>query len=173
MNALQHGWKHLNNAEQRKFAKNCVERRSAYEAWTHQRVIKQSKDILIVADRPGPKAPQTDAYHHTPFYSKLHSGGWLNSLLVEAKIPETRLFWSNMATWDNKPGDIEILTARPWKHVAALGNNAAKFLKKNNVAFTKFDHPQYHKRWKSDEAYQFIQWLGRMNFTIEIFNESK
>jgi len=158
MAAPKYGWNNLDNEGQRTFARNCVQRRASFETWTRFREIAEAKDILLVADRPGPKAPQTDAFHHTPFYSKIHSGGFLNAELVKAGISEVRLFWTNMATWDNKPGDTDILTARPWKYVIALGGNAAKFLDKNGVAYTRFDHPQYHKRFVGGE-YPLIPFL--------------
>ena len=144
-------FKNLTEDGKRQFARNCTDRRAAFEMWTRRKKMPPGKDILIVADRPGPKAPQTDDYHHTPFYSKLHSGGFINAALVEAGITEDRLFWTNMATWDNRPGDTEVLFVQPWQHVIALGGNAAKFLTKNNVSFTRFDHPQYHKRFVGGE----------------------
>lgn len=149
----------LDERQKRKFAQNCVRRRTSFEAWTRHCQIAEAKDILIIADRPGPKAPQTDDYHHTPFYSKLHSGGWLNASFVLAEIEETRLMWVNSATWDNKPEGDSILK-REWKHIIALGGNAEKYLKKNGVTnFWKFDHPQYAKRWKSSEPYLFVSTL--------------
>jgi hypothetical protein len=128
--------------------------------WKYRKTVPQTKDILIVADRPGPKAPQQDNFHHTPFYSKLHSGGWLNELMVQADITEDRLMWHNSATWDNKPENPAILQ-REWNHIIALGNNAEKWLKKNGVSnIWKFDHPQYWKRWKANEGlYPFISHL--------------
>ena len=149
----------LQEQQKRKFAQNLVRRRIAFETWTRHGQIAEEKDVLLVADRPGPKAPQTDAYHHTPFYSKIHSGGWLNALFVEAEIEETRLMWSNSATWDNKPESTKILE-REWKHIIALGGNAEKYIRKAGITnFQKLDHPQYAKRWKSGEPYLLISTL--------------
>lgn len=159
---MNHGWKHLDNDGQKKFAKNCVRRRAAFEIWTRERVIAADKDILIVADRPGPKAPQTDSFHHTPFYSKIHSGGWLNAYLVDEGVQETRLMWVNSATWDGKPGDTEIFRVKPWNFIIALGKNAQKFVQKNAVPGSQrfnFDHPQYHKRFVGSHGYQFVDTL--------------
>lgn len=146
-------WNILTEAQKREFAGNLVERRKAYEAWQHRRFLDEKKDILLIADQPGPGAPKTDNYHHTPFYAKTYSGGWLNALLVEAEIRETRLFWENSADRHGVPRDPLILTARRWSHILALGGNATKWLKKNGVEnFWRFDHPQFHKRWKSKEG---------------------
>ena len=153
----------LSNAEQRTFAKLCTDRRKAYEAWTRRKHIDEHKDILIVADRPGPKAPQTDDFHHTPFYSKIHSGGFLNAEMVRAGCSEHPLMWTNSATWDGKLGDTEILAAKSWAVIITLGKNAERFIEKNYVwAFPQlycFDHPQYHKRFKSTEPYPLIEML--------------
>lgn len=163
---MNHGWKHLNNQGQRKFAQNCVRRRAAYETWVHHRDLAEAKDILIIADRPGPKAPQQDNFHHTPFYSKIHSGGWLNAYLVDEGIEETRLMWVNSATWDNQEGSIDILHLRDWKHVMCLGLNAQKFFKKNCSAFSSeehyFTHPQFHKRFVGSHDYPLIQRLKQI-----------
>lgn len=152
---MNHGWKHLDNNGQRKFASNCVRRRAAYETWVQQRDLAEAKDILIIADRPGPKAPQQDEYHHTPFYSKLHSGGWLNAYLVDEGIEETRLMWVNSATWDNKPESTDILHVRDWQHVFCLGLNAQKWFAQNRSDFVsklwELVHPQFHKRFVGTE----------------------
>lgn len=170
-------YKDLSETEKRQFARNLVQRRASFETWTHHRELAEAKKILLVADRPGPKAPQTDNFHHTPFYANIHSGGWLNSLLLKADISETSLFWTNSATWDGKPGDTDILKVRGghgWTTIIALGGNAEKFLMKNGViVFHKFDHPQFHKRWKSKEPYPLIEFLGRIVHAVQIFDGSE
>ena len=160
---INHGWKRLDDAGQRKFAQNCVRRRSAYETWVHQRDLAQAKDILIIADRPGPKAPQQDDYHHTPFYSKIHSGGWLNAYLVDECIEETRLMWVNSATWDNKEESTDILHIRDWTYVFCIGLNAQKWFAKNRSNFDsrlyELVHPQYHKRFVGSHGYPLVEHL--------------
>lgn len=160
---IQMSWNSLDNDQQRVFAKLCTTRRAAYEKWNKRGVLDSAKDILIIADRPGPKAPQTDNFHHTPFYSKIHSGGFINAQMVLAGITEDRLMWTNSATWDNKVGDVKLLAHREWSHVICLGGNAKKFALKNGIANpTVFDHPQYHKRFKSKEPYPFIEFVQNL-----------
>jgi hypothetical protein len=150
----------LTEDQKRLFAGNCVKRRLAYETWWKQGRIGEEKDILLIADRPGPGAPQTDDYHHTPFYAKTASGGWVNALLVKHEIPETRLFWENSADRHGEEMPDTILHLHEWKHVFALGNNAAAWLTKNGVTnFCKVLHPQAHKRFASKTPYELIQQL--------------
>lgn len=158
-----HGWSRLDEQGKRKFAQNCVRRRAAYETWVHHRQLAEAKDILIIADRPGPKAPQQDNFHHTPFYSKLHSGGWLNAYLVDECIEETRLMWVNSATWDNKPESTDILSAKDWTIVFCLGLNAQKWFSKYGSTDPSkvYDlvHPQYHKRFVGSHDYPLVDRL--------------
>jgi hypothetical protein len=163
MDAPNHGWNHLDNAGQKKFAQNCVRRRAAYETWVHHRELAEAKDILIIADRPGPKAPQQDDYHHTPFYAKIHSGGWLNAYLVDEGIEETRLMWVNSATWDNCPESTDILSVKDWPYVFCLGLNAQKWFAKNRSDFDskvwELVHPQFHKRFVGSHGYPLVDRL--------------
>jgi hypothetical protein len=153
-------FKSLTEDQQRAFARLCVERRKGFETWTKKRRVLAGKDVLIVADRPGPKAPQTDDFHQTPFYAKIHSGGFLNAQFILNGITEDRLAWVNSATWDGNPTEPDILTAVSWTHILALGGNADKWLRKNGVTkFQRFDHPQFHKRFKSTEPYPLIEFL--------------
>lgn len=155
-------WNSITEQQKRQFAGNLVERRRAYEAWQHHQFLDEKRDILLIADRPGPGAPKDDAYHHTPFYAKTYSGGWLNALLVEANIPETRLFWENSADRHGTPRDPLILRARSWTQVFALGNNAYDWIQKHRTLLNdetpirKVMHPQAHKRWNSKEPYSLI-----------------
>lgn len=149
-------WGTLNFDQQCQFTRICNDRRRAFEKWTKTRAIDNQKDTLIVADRPGPKAPQNDDYHHTPFHSKNGSGGWLNEQLALYGISEDTLMWVNSATWDGKKTSSDILTAHNWKYVIALGVNASKWLSENSVKHEKFDHPQAHRRFKSKTVYPFI-----------------
>ena len=151
-------YKELSEDQKRQFARNMVQRRKAYERWLKDEEIDAHKDILLVGDRPGPKAPQTDDYHNTPFYSKTYSGGWLNTTLTVANIPEDRLFWVNAYTWDNKETDSKILRCS-WKHIFALGNNASNWCNKHGYAHLKVMHPQAHRRWNSKAPYDLIAHL--------------
>lgn len=149
----------LSNEHQRTFASNCVARRRSHELWLFKKKIEPRKRLLIVGDRPGPKAPQVSDFHHTPFYAKVYSGGWLNAELVKAGISEEPLMWINSASFDGVPTDPLILKAHEWDDCLALGKNAVAWLSKNGAAYTAFEHPQYHKRFKSTEPYPFIEYL--------------
>lgn len=154
----------LSEDQKRTFAKNLVQRRISYETWHRHGEIAESKDILLIADQPGPGAPKDDAYHHTPFYAKTYSGGWLNACLVEACIPETRLFWENSADRHGVSRDPKILAVKDWHRVIALGNNASDWIVKNSQSLRiaeggllmKVFHPQAHKRWNSKSPYPLI-----------------
>jgi hypothetical protein len=119
--------------------------------------------ILIIGDRPGPSAPQDPNYHHTPFYSTKHCSGWLNAALYVAQIPEERLIWINSADKDGVPLDPTILDKLEADKTICLGGNAAKWYEaacEYGYEYYKFDHPQYHKRFKNSEEYPLIEFLG-------------
>lgn len=151
----------LTEADKRKFAKRLVMRRSAYLEWLRDGYLDEWRDILIVGDRPGPQAPDdTESYHHTPFYSKYHSGGWLNEQLVLNDIAEDRLMWINSANKAGLPFQPDILKARKWTAVIALGNNAYDWVRIHGVIEAiKVSHPQYHKRFKAAERYVLLDTL--------------
>lgn len=117
--------------------------------------------VLIIGDRPGPSAPQDDGYHHTPFYSTKHCSGWLNAALHIAQIPEERLIWINAADRLGQPTPFGLLEKLEPDTIICLGGNAEKWLVKSDFysSYYKFDHPQYHKRFKNNEKYPFIEFL--------------
>ncbi len=148
-------WSKLSHDEQRQFARLCTARRNACILWLKHRQMDHRKSILLVGDQPGPRAPQTDDHHQTPFYSKEGSGGWLNEQLVKAALTEDRLFWINSATWDGRPGCTRALQLS-WTAVIALGNNAAKWLTQHGIPHIKVQHPQAHKRFNAGLEYPLI-----------------
>ena len=156
-------YKLLSEGHKRTFAKNLVARRRAYSLLLQLGRVEPFKTTLIVGDRPGPKAPDDAEYHNTPFYSTKYSGGWLNEQLVLGGVNEKRLLWINSASKAGEPFDPSVLTQHSWTHVIALGNNAAKWLTKNDcTTFVKVDHPQYHKRFKSTEPYPLVELLTQL-----------
>jgi hypothetical protein len=94
-----------------------------------------------------------------PFCSMEGCSGWLNELLENAQIDETKLFWCN-AVHDGVNTDLEVLihTLKPY-HVVALGNRAHAALEFFGIVHHTFSHPQYHKRFKHKEPYPLIQFL--------------
>lgn len=141
------------------FVRRLLARREAYEAWGQHGEIADSKRILVVGDRPGPRAPQTNEHHHTPFYSTFGSGGWLTEQLLIANISEDEILFINSASWDGVPTSRAVLE-RQWDFIFALGNNAAKWVKAAKAACVKFDHPQYHKRFAAKSPYPLIAALA-------------
>lgn len=117
--------------------------------------------VVIIGDRPGPAAPKEPDYHHTPFYSVKHCSGWLNELLFEWDIDESKLLWLNAYDKDGKPTADSILVKNEppqgvdgFPTIIALGGNAERWLKKNGwTIFIKTTHPQYHKRFRNKERY--------------------
>lgn len=151
----------LSEQHKRAFTRSLFARRKAYETWLGTGKIQNSKTVLIVGDKPGPKAPQNDEFHNTPFYSKKYSGGWLNAQLVLNQINETRLFWINSATWNGKPTYPTTVLQHNWNQVISLGLNAHKWcLKVGLKDSVRFDHPQFHKRFKNQEPYPLLQYLA-------------
>jgi len=117
--------------------------------------------ILIVGDRPGPAAPKQFGYHHTPFYSTKYCSGWLNAALHLAGIPESKLIWLNSADQNGKPTSYDIISQLEPSSIVCLGGNAEKWIQSASRKwdYVKFDHPQYHKRFKNAKEYPLIPWL--------------
>jgi hypothetical protein len=160
------GWNHISEDQKRQFARNLTHRRSAYSLWRTSKHIMFVKTVLIVGDRPGPGAKDfTEAHHNTPFYSKTYCSGWMNACLVLADVPEERLMWINSAAFDGTPTSTDLFKTHEFDAVIALGNNASKWLTKANVPHEKFDHPQYHKRFKNSEPYPLIERLAVLTRT--------
>lgn len=173
-------YKKLPVQEQRAIAKQLTSRRAAFENLIYAQKGPAHPVILMVGDRPGPGAPNTDSFHHTPFYSIYNSSGWLNVQLVREQIPEERLLWVNSA--DRHDKDTDPTTIFNFVNVAtavALGSNAAKWLK--TLDFEKFRqpqnssyrviqtyHPQYWKRWRSKERYPLLDILKELTAAEEI-----
>lgn len=115
--------------------------------------------ILIVGDRPGPGAPQTPHYHHTPFYSIKHCSGWLNGLLEDNSIPEDELVWLNSHTYDGEPTPYDVINFMQPRVIIALGGNADRWLINGGFKHQTVYHPQYWKRFKSKEEYPLINMI--------------
>lgn len=158
---MTYGWKHLSDDQQRQFAHECVLRMKYHKQFTKDGFVDEKKTILIVGDMPGPGAPQTDDFHHTPFYAKNNCSGWLNAQLIVNNILEDKLLWINAADWKGVPTDASKIPFKQFSYVVALGGNAEKWAKKNAPAekIVKFHHPQYQKRFKSKEPYRLIAFL--------------
>ena len=120
----------LDEHGKRAVARRLVLRRKRYSlALRGQPIVGGA--ILIVGDRPGPGAPTTEGYHHTPFYSIKHCSGWLNTALHLSDVPEEKLVWINSADHHGVDTDFSVVTVIQPSAVVALGGNAEKWLKKN------------------------------------------
>lgn len=135
---------------------NYQSRKIVFDRWKTTGFVNSDKTILIVGDRPGPKA-----ISDTPFFGKSHSGGWLNTNLVANNISEFKLFWINAASQSGNPSDSYILQSRKWISIA-LGKNAEAWLSDNGQCYTAFEHPQFHRRFKGRKEYPFIEYLKVM-----------
>jgi hypothetical protein len=154
-------WQDRREALYRKLAHRLVERRHDFEQLKHGKPLIGPERVVIIGDRPGPGAPKTPRYHHTPFYSLKNCSGWLNVLLEEAGIPEERLCWINAADENGKSTDPAVLGRVRVQRIIALGGNAAKWLERECgiTDFVRVDHPQYHKRFRYSQPYPLIEQL--------------
>lgn len=97
-----------------------------------------------------------DPGYQWPFASFADQGcsRWLTQQLENAGIPENQLFWFNA----DQPVD-EIIKLIPDCHLVALGEKAAARV--SPLRYDRFSrpHPQYWKRFRSDEMYPLIPLL--------------
>ena len=120
----------------------------------------EGASILLVGDRPAPSAPR-DPRLHVPFGALKNSSLYINMALQAAKINEAELSWVNAADARGVPTEYQILEL-PWKHIIALGNKAAAWLKKSpqHPHFVTVHHPAAWKRFHSKEPYPLIELIG-------------
>ena len=122
--------------------------------------------IVILGDTPGPGRPDTDGYHHTPFYSTKNSSLWVNKQLVEAGIDESQLLWFNTTLADGSSLDpIHIFDlARYSPAIICLGGNAEKWVRRNvpTSKYVKVFHPQFAKRFRPTEPYALIDEIKKV-----------
>ena len=120
-----------------------------------------STDFLLIGDKPGPSAPTTPGYHHTPFYSTKHCSGWLNAYLHIEQIPEERLLWINAYDRLGNPTASDVAKRAQAETVIALGHLAAKWAKSVGLTqhsrFIQVPHHQWHKRFMNKEPYDLIE----------------
>lgn len=138
-------------------------RRSRYLAYANSGIVPTDAHVLIIGDRPGPRAAVDPDFHGTPFYGDKFSGGYVNRLLDAANIAETSLMWINAYSQAGVPSDGRILFCKAWDQVIVLGNNANTWIsKRGEVGYTKVEHPQAHRRFNQTKyAYPLIQLLHK------------
>lgn len=93
-----------------------------------------------------------DSWYQWPFGSFAGEGcsKWLTDELNKAGIRETNLLWANA----DQPLDVLELTEA--QRVVALGQVAAEACYAHKIGAAVVDHPQYHKRFKSNRIYPLI-----------------
>lgn len=165
----------LSSEDKKAVAERLETRKEMYvEAMTNA-FTKHKHLILLIGDRPGPAAPLDPSYHHTPFYSTKYCSGWLNAALHLSRIPEHELIWINSADKDGNPTNKQILRRLCPDTIICLGGNAEKWMKNASetldafYTYYKFDHPQYHKRFKNSEEYPLIKFLREIFYPLEYF----
>jgi hypothetical protein len=118
-------------------------------------------DFLLIGDKPGPSAPTTPGYHHTPFYSTKHCSGWLNAYLHVEEIPEEKLLWVNAYDSLGNPTSVDLAKRAKAETVIALGHLAGKWAKTAGLTehsrFIQVPHPQWHKRFMNKQPYDLIE----------------
>ena len=133
-----------------------------------RRVYSADTRAVIIGDTPGPQRPQGPGHHYTPFYSTKNCSLWLNKLLVEAGVDETKLLWFNakLADGSELPGHhlTDLLRLNPVPLVIALGGNAEAWVRRSapESPYIKVFHPQYAKRFRSKEPYGLIDTLKNL-----------
>lgn len=114
-------------------------------------------NILLVGEQA---SDPTNAPEQQPFCSSKGCSGWLNKLLEAESIPEEKLFWVNAKNNDNSTIRLkELVDVLIPSMVFALGKTAQKLCIDENVECKTFQHPQYHKRFKSKQHYDLISEL--------------
>lgn len=138
-------------------------RRSRYLAYSNSGVVPGDARVLIIGDRPGPRASNDPEFHGTPFYGDKFSGGYVNRLLDIANIDEMALMWVNAYSQSGVPFDGRILFCKHWDQVIVLGNNANTWAtKRGAVDYSKVEHPQAHRRFNQTKyPYPLIELLHK------------
>lgn len=126
-------------------------------AWAHGVGAFVEGNILLIGEQASdPK----NAPEQQPFCSSKGCSGWLNDLLEAEGIPEEKLFWLNAL--NNDGSKVEL-----WRYVdslkpsciIALGNVASKVCHEQMITHEKCYHPQYWKRFQSQNRYGLIDLL--------------
>lgn len=114
-------------------------------------------NILIIGEQA---SDPTTAPEQLPFCDDVGCSGWLNSLLEAESIPEESLFWVNAKNNDGTLIKLkELVDVLLPSMIFALGKTATNLCIAEGENFKSFQHPQYHKRFKSKQPYDLISQL--------------
>lgn len=119
--------------------------------WQTAGWLGMGTSCLLVGDRAAePKKGYDLPDFQWPFGSFSCQGCsiWLSDQLAAYDVPERRLFWANA----DDP-HIHSIVSEPWRDRVALGNTAELIVGLSSDSFVKCPHPQYWKRFHSDELY--------------------
>lgn len=168
----------LDEGTKRAIAHRLTVRMVRYHAQKIRAPIFESVDfaqrILVIGDRPGPGRPDTVGYHHTPFYSVMHSSLFINLHLHAEGIAEEDLHWVNAFDEHNQQSAQDIL-GRPWKKIIALGGSAAKWALQSGKPVIQVWHPAAWKRFKHTTPYDLAAAIRNpiveCSETIKLYNQ--
>lgn len=111
--------------------------RSAAESYDRMHGSKRAR-FMIIGEALNPR----DGNKFT-FCSSSGCSPWFADQVAKTGVPELEICWGNAATL--KPDSMRSMDL---ERVYALGEKAAGWCAKNEVAATEFPHPQYWKRFK-------------------------
>lgn len=91
-----------------------------------------------------------DAFYQWPFgsFSKSGCSHWIVSQMMANKIQENQLFWIDADKDLSMMSQLVRAT-----NIVALGDYASKRLSSMNMRHTRVEHPQFHKRFDSNNRY--------------------
>lgn len=119
-------------------------------------------NVLLVGDRPSNRWGEQRP--NWPFVSASSVGcsRWLSTKLLEARIPESELYWINAYSYNGKPlGEATWLSSLAPRLIVALGKEAGGWCKMRGIDHVSAYHPQYWKRFHHDKAYHLTKMINR------------
>lgn len=112
--------------------------------------------LLVGAQMNAPESA-----HDLPFVS-FNGGGcsaWLAEGLESAGIPETSLYWVNALTPDGGVTKADFVDELRPRRTIALGADAAAWCVAAGIAHSTTQHPQFWRRFRSQEDYPLLAML--------------
>ena len=118
-------------------------------------------EVVLVGESPGAESPFEKTY---PFCGLSGTSKWLNNLFDAENIHESDLFWVNAYDIYGKSNDPLLVKNALSSTVIALGNKASEWCQENGVKHLKTYHPQYWKRFRSNERYPLLDLIKQNTF---------
>lgn len=120
--------------------------------------------VLVVGDQHGATKQPYDVERNIAFcsMSRIGCSEWLSRQMDLYGVRESHLYWINARdAKDRWTADGFVDALRP-SYVVALGDEAARWCVRAKVKYTKVAHPQYWKRFHSQEEYALLPLLRLM-----------